>query len=364
MKDHPEWDFEESYHNDVNRKEAKKEKKLASKMDRSKYKKTDAEKQQLKEAPKKDNELKGRVLSIVSQDITVDAEEKIYTCTLRGSLKQEKKRLKNLITVGDIVYFEKGPQDTGTIHYIEPRTSLLSRADHLLKRNEQLLAANIDQVLITVSAAFPDLKPALIDRYIIASEKGSMTPILLINKIDLLNDDRFKKDITLYEETLKTYKDLGYKVICLSTLTNEGLEELKSIMKDKISVFSGQSGTGKSSLINKVTGLDLSVGELTKKTLKGGHTTTQAKLVKLPFGGYCIDTPGIRSFGVWGLKKEEVKHYFQEFEKFSTECKYPDCCHKEEPGCRVTQAVNEGKISALRYESYLKLLAHENWDML
>jgi ribosome biogenesis GTPase len=363
MKDRPEWDYEESYHSDIDRKEAKKEKKIASKTDRSKYKKTDREKLLIKEAPKKENELIGRVLSIVSQDITVDTEGVLYTCTLRGTLKKEKQRLKNLITVGDIVYFEQGAPNTGTIHFIAPRKSLLSRADHLLKRNEQLLAANIDQVLITVSAAFPDLKPALIDRYIIASEKGSMTPILLINKIDLLDEERFEKDIPLYEETKKTYQDLGYKVISLSCKTNEGLAELKELMKDKISVFSGQSGTGKSSLINKVTGLDLSVGELTKKTLKGGHTTTQAKLVKLPFGGFCIDTPGIRSFGVWGLEKDEVKHYFQEFEKFSPDCKYPDCTHTQEPNCRVIEAVEEGLISALRYDSYLKLLANESWDM-
>jgi ribosome biogenesis GTPase len=363
MKDRPEWELEESYHSDINRKEAKKEKKLASKTDRSKYKKTDLEKQQAKITVKKENELIGRVLSIISQDITVDHDNKLFTCTLRGTLKQEKKRLKNLITVGDIVRFEKGHQDSGTIHFIEPRTSWLSRADHLLKRNEQLLASNIDYVLITVSAAFPDLKPALIDRYIIASEKGSMTPIILINKIDLLEDERFKKDKAFYEETLKTYQDLGYKIIPISAVTDEGLDELKNVMKDKISVFSGQSGTGKSSLINKVTGLDLSVGELTKKTLKGGHTTTQARLVKLPFGGFCIDTPGIRSFGVWGLEKEEVRHYFKEFEKFSPSCKFPDCTHTQEPGCQVIKAIEEGHISPFRYDSYQKLLASEIWDM-
>jgi ribosome biogenesis GTPase len=363
MNKHLEFDFEESFHEKLGRKDEKKQKKIASNLDRSKYKKSDAEKH-IQRLIHLDNEKKGRVLSIVSQDIVVDSDGEEFVLTLRGTLKQEKQRIKNLITVGDIVYFQEEHKGSGSIHRVEERTSFLSRNDHLHKRSQQLLAANIDLVLITNSVAYPDLKPSLIDRYIIASEKGGMTPIVLMNKIDLLRDEKYHKDQKLYEETYQAYRDLGYKVIALSCHTDEGFDELKEVMKNKTSVFSGQSGTGKSSLINKVTGLDLNVGELTKKTLKGGHTTTQAKLVKLPFGGFCIDTPGIRSFGVWGLEKDEVRFYFHEFEPLSPLCKYPNCTHTKEPQCKVIEAIEQGRISHLRYDSYLKLLQNEDWEII
>lgn len=357
-----EWDIEESFHAKQDRKTYKKERKIASKLDRSKYKKTDLDKSSPKNLTSTENQLKGLVLSIISQDIVVDSQGKIFHCTLRGTLKQELHRLKNLITVGDIVYFDEISKECGVIHRIEERKSLLSRKDHGHTRNRQLLAANIDQVLITVSAAYPELKPALIDRYIIASEKGNMKPIILINKIDLLEEEKFKEARPLFELTLKTYQDLGFVVIALSSKTLEGIDQLKEVMKDKISVFSGQSGTGKSSLINLVTGLDLVVGDLTKKTLKGGHTTTSAKLIGLTFGGFCIDTPGIRSFGVWGLEKEEVKEYFEEFITYRFDCKYPNCTHLFEPECAVRQAVALNQISPLRYESYQKLCHEEKWE--
>lgn len=358
-----EWDLEEDYFGDQ-RKENKRQKKIASRTDRSKYKKTDLNKQLPKPLIDKEGLLYGRVLSIISQDITVECEGQLYTCTLRGTLKQERTRIKNLITVGDKVYFEKGNGFTGSIHEVEERKSFLSRADHQLKRSEQLIAANIDLVLITSSAALPDLKPALIDRYIIAAQIGQMEPVIVINKIDLLKDKRHAKEKVIFEHMVETYRHLGFKVLPVSCVTDEGFDALKAVMKDKTSCFSGQSGTGKSSLINKVTGLDLAVGPITKKTLKGGHTTTTAKLITLSFGGWCIDTPGIRSFGVWSLRKDEVRHHFQEFEALSPHCKYPNCTHITEPGCAVLEALEEGKISPFRYDSYVKLFFEEDWEIL
>lgn len=355
-------DLEEQYLKD-NRKENKKNKKIASSTDRSKFKKTDLEKQQSRiKILSKEGLLIGKVLSITAQAIEVDCSGKIFACTLKGSLKREKIKTKNLVTVGDDVYFEGSDECTGTISIIAPRRSVLSRKEHLLQRKEQLLAANIDLVLITSSVVNPPLKPALIDRYIIAAQKGGMTPIIIINKVDLLKDPQHEREKLLYEEVVRTYTSLNICILSLSVVEAKGLDELEKIMKDKTSVFSGQSGTGKSSLINAVAHTSMNVGHLIKKTNKGMHTTTTTTLLPLPFGGWCIDTPGIRSFGVWGLQKDEVKNFFEEIVEQGRGCKYPNCTHINEPDCAVKKAVEEGKISYLRYDSYAKLLSDEEWD--
>jgi ribosome biogenesis GTPase len=348
-----------------NRKETKLQRKIASATDRSKYKKTDRDKlaqQPVKKSLPADASFpKGRVTSITPQGIHVAYEDKIIACTLPGAFKKDKNRIKNLITVGDIVHFELSSPQEGSIISIEERKSTLSRADHLSRRKEQLLAANIDQVLITVSVIAPPLKPAIIDRYIIAAEKGGMEPIIIVNKIDLLQ--KGSPEEQTYQLLLSTYQALNIPILPLSAATGEGLDALREVMKDKSSVFSGQSGTGKSSLINAMTQLNLATADLTTKTNKGSHTTTTARLLPLPFGGWCIDTPGIRSFGLWRLDKDEVEGYFPEILKHSLECKYPSCLHLNEPGCAVRKAVEEGAVSPLRYESYQKLITDEDWDI-
>lgn len=344
---------------DDTRKERKAHRKMVSKRDRSKFKKTDIEKhtrllkvEMDKKISKKDL-LRGRVLDVFPEGgVFVDCEGKIYTCVLRGILKKEFSRQKNLVAVGDFVLFEASPNETGSICAIELRSSILSRQEHLHRRQEQLIAANIDQVLVTVSIKDPTLKPSLVDRYIIAAKKGGMQPVIIVNKIDLLTQE----DIPFFEAFLETYRGLGLSVIPLSVQTGEGMDELMRQMQGKASVFSGQSGVGKSSLINVVTGLSLPVGEVVKKTRKGVHTTTRAQLVPLPFGGWCIDTPGIRSFGVWDLKKEDLAAYFPEIYEIGRTCHFPNCTHEHEPGCAVKMGVEEGTLSALRLDSYLKLL--------
>lgn len=358
---------EEDYFPD--KKAERQKRKMAVSRDRSKYKKTDQNKlQKIQEDHNlakisDENLLRGRVISIASEGIIVDHEGKTFTCFLRGLLKKEKTLMKNLVVVGDFVLFEKKSESEGTIVHVESRTSTLSRADNLSQRKEQLIAANIDQVLITVSVVKPTLKATLVDRYIIATQKGGMKPVVLINKIDLLHtpeegEDQviLEQERELYQEFLKAYSLTDIPVISVSTVTGEGLEELRSIMKDKASVFSGQSGVGKSSLINAITGLDLRVGETVERTRKGSHTTSTANLIPLPFGGWCIDTPGIKSFGVWDLKKEEVQNYYSEIQEESRNCKYPDCQHLHEPGCSIEKAIEEGRISILRYQSYLILM--------
>lgn len=352
-------DLESLYFGD-DRKLFKEDRKRKQAKDRSKYKKSNIAKQLKRQDPQADHLLRGKVLSIQSIAITVQYEGRIYNCTLRGSLKKEKTRMKNLVTVGDYVLFEKIDEDEGVIVHVEERRSILSRADNLSRNKEQLIASNIDQVLITVSLILPLLKPFLIDRYIIAAKKGNMQPIVVINKVDLLETFEDKaiaaEQRELLEETLQAYRQTEIPVLTVSTLTGEGVEALKERMKDRSSVFSGQSGVGKSTLINCVTGLDLSVGEVVMKTKKGAHTTTTAKLVPLEFGGYCIDTPGIKSFGVWDLERAEIEQYYTEIFEKGHECKFPDCSHTHETKCAVKEAVDAGEISTLRYDSYVALL--------
>lgn len=349
-----------------NRKEGKEQRKKAISKDRSKYKKTDQEKylksvEQDKAAKLgKQDWLEGRVLSIMPQGIIVDWEGQIISCVLKGLLKKEKTQAKNLVAVGDFVLFEKTAEKEGVIAHIKPRTSILSRADNLSRRKEQLIAVNIDQVIITVSVVNPPLKSSIIDRYIIATRKGGMEPVLVVNKIDLLidsNEDpiQIEVDKELLEEAIKAYAAAGIRLIPVSTNSGEGIDELKQAMQGKASVFSGQSGVGKSSLINVMTGLNLRVGEIVEKTKKGAHTTTTTQLIPLPFGGWCIDTPGIKSFGVWNLDRDELESYFPEIHAFGLGCKFADCTHAQESKCAVQQALEEGKLSYMRYESYQAL---------
>jgi ribosome biogenesis GTPase len=358
-------DVEAEYFGDE-RKVGKAERKKASAKDRSKYKKTDKEKTKLLDAGKREklesgHLLRGRVLSILSEGILVEHEGATFTCILRGSLKKEKTQAKNLVTVGDFVLFEEIAPSEGAIVNVEPRRTTLSRADNLSRRREQLIAANIDQVIITASVVSPPLKPALIDRYIIATRKGGMEPLVVINKADLLEGEQadnptVELEKEIMEEILQSYAKVGIPVIAVSVKENQGLDELCAAMAGKSSVFSGQSGVGKSSLINAVTGSELLVSGVVERTKKGSHTTTRAHLVKLKCGGWCIDTPGIQSFGVWDLDKDEIEQYFTEIYSTGRKCHFPDCSHRGEKECAVIEAVENGTISILRYESYVNLI--------
>lgn len=347
-------EYEEEFHGN-DRKTSRKEKKEAIENDRSKYKKTDQD-QQKKNKPIEHEEpgIKGRILAIHPEGMMVECGEKLYRCQLKGSLKKEKNKVKNLVAVGDFVIIQERSHEEGLIVQIKPRYSYLSRADNLHRRKEQLIAVNIDQVIITISAHFPALKPALIDRYIIAAQKGNMHPVIVINKIDLLEKGSEEQELIL--ECQKAYKNLNIPFLLISAHTGEGIEELKKIMQNKASVFSGQSGVGKSSLINAVTGSLLKTGEMAQKTFKGSHTTTTAQLIKMNQGGLCIDTPGIKSFGVWDLERSEIQLYFSEISNIALQCKFPNCSHQSESGCAVKTAVETGEISSIRFASYSSLI--------
>lgn len=345
------FDYEEKYFQDKDRKEARKERKRRSEADRSKFKKTDQKKEP--EALIDESLRRGRVLAISGEGAWVESEGKQYLCILKGALKKEKNRVKNLIAVGDFVRFEATSDKEGSIAQIEERFSTLARMD-ISGKKEQLIAANIDQVFILVSVAEPPLKPSLIDRYLIAAAKGNLHPIIVINKADLLS--KHPEELARYQEFLAAYEPLGFPILSISSKTGAGIEAIRSLLKDKTSVISGQSGVGKSSLLNAAYQLDLKVGDLTLKTIKGSHTTTVAILIPLPDGGYCIDTPGIRSFGLWRLSKEEVIRHFSDIADLSVKCHFPDCMHVNEPKCAVLKALREGDLPLIRYESYASLL--------
>lgn len=354
--------IEETYFGAEDRKAHRKERKLLSQKDRSKFKKTDSKMLEKGDELHKNIKLekkdlcRGRVLSITSQGYIVDFEGENYTCFLRGVLKKEKTGHKNLVTVGDFVLFQKMPENEGFISHVETRRTVLSRADNLSRNKEQLIASNIDQVAITVSVLSPPLKPSLIDRYIIAARQGNMDPLIVVNKIDLLELPQAQEEKEIYLEMIEAYKKAGIPVVATSTETGEGIDELKKEMEGKATVFSGQSGVGKSSLINALAGLELTTGAIVEKTGKGSHTTTTTRLIRLDCGGFCVDTPGIKSFGVWKLERDDIQAYYSEMHPYSGQCKFNNCTHLHESGCRIIQAVEEGDVSPLRYTSYCNLM--------
>lgn len=356
------------------RKSEKKYRKELSAKDRSKYKKTDQEK--LEKKPLYSTVFlppdvkRGRVLAITPEGMIVECDDEQYACTLKGSLKQEKTTKKNLVAVGDFVLFHSQEPLQGVIMDVEPRYSVLSRSDNLRKNKEQLIAVNIDQVFIVISAILPKLKPSLVDRYIIAAKQGNMHPIIVLNKIDLLTHPpeeldaaTFQQELDLYHTFMAVYTHLGIPLVQVSCTTGEGIDQIKELMKGKASVFSGQSGVGKTSLINKLLGTSFKTADIVSKTYKGAHTTTTTQLIPVDHQSFCIDTPGIKSFGIWNIAPQDVQHYFAEFAAFSSQCRYQNCLHLEEPECAVKAAVEAGVIAPMRYASYytLVLIPDDAW---
>ncbi len=345
---------EEEFHG-KDRKQFKKERRRIQEKDRSKFKKTDSDRlKKISTAPEDPNLIRGRVIAVTGDGICVHSEGKELLCSLKGLLKKEKLQTKNLIAVGDWVRVLPETLAQGRVVYIEERTSFLSRQD-LMGKQEQFIAVNVDQVLITASVVLPTLKPALIDRYLIAAEKGNIHPILVLNKLDRLADAT-EEEKRAYEEALLAYEKIGYVVVSVSASSGVGIEALRSIMKNKTSVFSGQSGVGKSSLLNAAFGLSLRTGDLTQKTRKGSHTTTTARLIALPEGGFCVDTPGIRSFAIRNLTLQDIRDHYREFAPYAEHCRYLDCTHLNEPICAVRDALEKEEISSLRFASYQALV--------
>ncbi|MCH9612130.1 MAG: Small ribosomal subunit biogenesis GTPase RsgA [Chlamydiia bacterium] len=349
MVDDRYYDQEEDFHAQ-NTKRQRKEAKEATKRDRSKYKKTDQDKRDKQKQPfiPPKGSVEGRVIATCSAQVTVDTETGPLECHLGGRFKKEVGKEKNLIAIGDQVTVLDG-----LIIHIAPRTTELYRADNLHRRKKQLIAANVDYVIITASAELPHFKPALIDRYLIATMQGNLKPIIVINKMDLSNDDPY------FEEMKTLYASLDIPIFLTSTIDKRGLEPLKAFLHNKTFVFSGQSGVGKSSLINALYQQTLHTKEVVSKTEKGSHTTTASTLIPLEGGGFCVDTPGIKSFGLLDLTPDLIHAFFKEFAPYAANCQFANCSHTHEPKCGVKKALEENAISPFRYESYCTLILNE-----
>ena len=294
---------------------------------------------------------KGRVISVHGLGSFVRvADGTIYRCTVRGVLKSLATDLQHVVVAGDHVAIEVGgaghDEEQAVIVRVDARRNQISRTS---RKRQQVLVSNIDFVCIVASAAEPQLKPNLIDRYLISAEKANIDPIIVINKADLV-------DVADLQPVIGVWAQMGYPVLLTSTETGLGVERLKRIVSGRDSVVTGQSGVGKSSLLNVIEpGLQLRVGTVSDENQKGRHTTTAAKLIPLENGGHLIDTPGIRQFQLWDVIPEEVAGYFRDLRPFINGCRFPDCTHTHEDDCAVKWAVADGKLDVRRYESYVQI---------
>jgi ribosome biogenesis GTPase len=324
--------------------------------------------------------VRGRVLRVHGLASVVETDDgRTFRCAVRRLLKSLATDERSVVTTGDVVWLrpavgsgqqavgreekEEGaaeesgesslptphspqPNPEGMIERVEPRHGVLTRAS---RRREHVLVANVDQLLVVMSLVQPDLKPHLIDRYLAAAQQGGLKPVLCLNKADLT-------DAAELQPTIGLYAQLGVPVFLCSARTGFGIDRLREQLRGRSTVFSGQSGVGKSSLLNAVQpGLGLAVKTVSEMNQKGRHTTTYAQLIKLNFGGWVVDTPGVRQLQLWDARPEEMEGYFPEFRPLVPLCTFPDCTHTHEKGCAVKDAVARRLVTLRRYHSYLGL---------
>jgi ribosome biogenesis GTPase / thiamine phosphate phosphatase len=277
----------------------------------------------------------------------------INYCKLRGKFKMKGTKFTNPIAVGDIVDFALEADNTGVISNIHDRKNYIVRKSTNLSKHAHIIAANLDQAVLIATIAFPRTTAGFIDRFLATAEAYSIPSCIVFNKKDLYNKEHHEK----YMELQSIYEPLGYKCYLISVYDKSSVDELNSLLKDKVSLMAGHSGVGKSTIINTIeSGLNLKTGEISSAHNKGKHTTTFAEMFQLSAGGFIIDTPGIKEFGLSDVEPWEVAHYFPEMRALFNECKFDNCTHNHEPGCKVIEELKKGNISISRYSSYISML--------
>jgi ribosome biogenesis GTPase len=293
---------------------------------------------------------RGIVVEVSSGLCRVDLGGRSLVCSVRGSLSAEETGYTNVVAVGDEVTVSENESGQGVVEAVLPRRSVLARPDVFYDHLQQVIVANVDQLLIVASWRDPAIWLELVDRYLIAAERCGLLPIICVNKIDLA------EDMAACRTTFQPYLDLGYRVIFTCALTGEGVGRLRKLLRGRTTVLAGLSGVGKSSLLSAVQpGLQLRIGEVSEYSGQGRHTTAQVVLHRLEVGGFVVDTPGIREFGLSGLRRGELARFYPEMTAAAGGCRFGDCAHIHEPGCAVKAAVQQGRVSATRYDSYEKI---------
>lgn len=299
--------------------------------------------------------MKGLVIKNTGSWYSVRTDEgEVIACKIKGNFRLKGIRSTNPVAVGDRVQITLNKEGTAFIHEIEERKNYIIRKASNLSKQSHILAANLDQCLLIVTVNYPETSTTFIDRFLASAEAYRIPVELVFNKIDRYNED----DRNYLEGLIHLYTSIGYPCIKVSALTGEGVDEIKGLLQGNITLISGNSGVGKSTLINALMPhLNVKTGEISSTHNKGMHTTTFSEMFPLlENDGYIIDTPGIKGFGTFDMEEEEVGHYFKEIFHYSANCRYSNCTHTHEPGCAVRQAVEEHLISESRYNSYLSML--------
>lgn len=300
--------------------------------------------------------MKGLVIKNTGSWVTVRLEDGsgVVNCKMRGILRLKGLRCTNPVAVGDIVQVEDKGGDAPVVGAIEPRKNYIIRRASNLSKEFQIIAANLDQAVLVATLFNPETSTTFIDRFLATAEAYQVPAVLAFNKIDLLVTEESREYLN---EMKAMYERIGYPVITMSAATGEGADQLRDLLKGKMSLLSGNSGVGKSSIINLlVPDANVRVGDVSHTHHKGMHTTTFSELLDLPGGGAIIDTPGVKAFGTIDFERAEVAHYFPEIFKISAECRFNNCTHTHEPGCAVLAAVEQGEIAYSRFVSYLSIL--------
>ena len=297
--------------------------------------------------------MKGLVIKNTGSWVTVRLDD----CKMRGVFRLKGMRCTNPVAVGDIVQVEDGGGDAPVVGAIEPRKNYIIRRSSNLSKEFQIIAANLDQAVLVVTLINPETSTTFFDRFLATAEAYQVPAVLAFNKVDLLMTDELRQQL----DELKTlYETIGYPVVTMSAATGEGADSLREILAEKVSLLSGNSGVGKSSIINLlVPDAHVKVGDVSHTHHKGMHTTTFSELLDLPGGGAIIDTPGVKAFGTIDFERAEVAHYFPEIFRISSDCRFNNCTHTHEPGCAVLDAVERGEIAMSRYRSYLSILEED-----